>query len=152
VYAVILAKEPQENWSTQSQCKGPRANASHRLPTSRCAKIEIASSAIFRATVQPCSSSVATAASASVLKKGISTATCTHASTRFIRERRHPPHAAPKSSPARPPSSLAPSRPRPQYPAGQLLGTPPGRPRACLLQTPWCVRGRGLIERVLMIY
>ena len=82
--------------------------------TPRCAKIESASSAIFRATVQPCSRSVAPAAAASVLESGISTAIRTHASTRFVRERRHPPHAAPKSSPARPPSELAPSRPRPR--------------------------------------
>ena len=42
---------------------------------------------------------------------------------------RTPPLTAAKSSPARPPSSLAPSRPRPPRPAGQRLGTPPGRPR-----------------------
>ena len=64
--------------------------------------------------MQPRSRSVAPAAAASVLENGISTATCTHASTRFVRERRHPPHAAAKSSPARPPSSLAPSQPRPR--------------------------------------
>jgi hypothetical protein len=78
--------------------------------------IESASSEIFRATVQPRSSSVAPAAAASVLENGISTATCTHASSRFVRERRQPPHAAAKSSPARPPSSLAPSQPRPRRP------------------------------------
>ena len=76
--------------TSQPQCEGPRANASHRLPTPRCAKIESASSEIFRATVQPRSRSVAPAAAASVLENGISTATCTHASMRFVRERRHP--------------------------------------------------------------
>ena len=39
--------------STQSQCEGPRANSSHRLPTPRCAKLEMGRGAIFRATVQP---------------------------------------------------------------------------------------------------
>jgi hypothetical protein len=61
---------------------GPRGNASHRLPTPRCAKIESASSAIFRATVQPRSRSIALAAAVSVLENGIYTATRTlHAST-----------------------------------------------------------------------
>ncbi len=40
--------------------------------------------------MQPRSRSVAPAAAASVLENGISTATCTHASMRFVRERRHP--------------------------------------------------------------
>ena len=75
--------------------------------------------------MQPRSRSVAPAAAASVLENGISTTTCTHASTRFVRERRHPPHAAAKSSPARPPSSLAPQlaapAPRLPRPAGQRL-------------------------------
>jgi hypothetical protein len=63
--------------TSQSQCEGPRANASHRLPTPRCAKIENTSCAIFRATVQPRSRSVALAAAASVLENGIYTACCT---------------------------------------------------------------------------
>ena len=50
---------------------------------------ESAGSAIFRATVQPRSLSVAPAAAASVLKNGISTATRTR-STCFVRELRHP--------------------------------------------------------------
>jgi hypothetical protein len=62
--------------------------------------------------VQPCSRSVAPAAAANVLENGISTATRTHASTRCVRARTPHTHAAPKSSPARPPGSLAPCRPR----------------------------------------
>ena len=64
---------------------------------------ESAGSAIFRATVQPRSLSLAPAAAASVLQNGISTATRTR-STCFVRELRHP-HLPAKSSPARPPSS-----------------------------------------------
>ena len=63
---------PRAN-ASQSQCEGPRANARHRLPTPRCAKIENTSSAIFRATVQPRSLSVALVAVASVLENGIYT-------------------------------------------------------------------------------
>ena len=113
-----ISCKTQEAQSHNHRARAREPNASHRLPTPRSAKKESASSAIFRATVQPCSRSVAPAAAASVLENGISTATRTHASTRFVRERRHPLHAAPKSSPARPPSSLAPSRPRPR-PAGR---------------------------------
>ena len=50
---------------------------------------ESAGSAIFRATVQPRSLSLAPAAAASVLQNGISTATRTR-STCFVRELRHP--------------------------------------------------------------
>ena len=55
------------------------------LPTPRCAKIENTRCAVFRATVQPRSRSVALAAAASVLENGIYTAARTHASTRFVR-------------------------------------------------------------------
>jgi hypothetical protein len=106
---------------------GPRGNASHRLPTPRCAKIENASSAIFRATVQPRSLSVTPAATASVLEDGISTATRTHASTRFVTERRHPhmPHQkalqhAPRAR-WRPAGS---ARAAPAAPRGPTAGTP----------------------------
>jgi hypothetical protein len=91
------------------------------LLTPRCAKIESASSAIFRATVQPRRRSVAPAAATSVLENGISTATRTCASTRFVRERRHPPHVTcrTKKLAGAQPAAPAPRAPRP---AGQRLG------------------------------
>jgi hypothetical protein len=49
-----MIQDPQSD----SQCEGPRANASPRLPTPRCAKLESAYNAIFRATVQLRSRSV----------------------------------------------------------------------------------------------
>ena len=81
-----------------SQCEGPTANACPRLPMPCSATLEKASSAIFWATFQPYSTSVAPAAAENVLEKGISTATSTHAHTRGVRARSHPHLPDPKAS------------------------------------------------------
>ena len=56
--------------------------------------------------MQPHIRSVAPAAAANVLENGISTATCTLASTSCVRERRHPQMSHQKSQSTRPPSRV----------------------------------------------
>ena len=101
---------------------------------------ESAGSAIFRATVQPRSLSLAPAAAASVLQNGISTATRTR-STCFVRELRHP-HLPAKSSPARPPSSRRAAAPG----AGALCPLSGTRGRGAHRAGPWAAARAGAVR------
>jgi hypothetical protein len=91
--------------------------------------------------VQPHIRSVAPAAAANVLENGISTATCTLASTSCVREHRHPQMSHQKSQSTRPPSSLATCLPRPRRSRRSrrarwlTAGTSSGRDRGCQSRT-----------------